>query len=97
MRPTDLVARLGGDIFAIWLDGADQFAAAERAEALARSGVPRPGDAAARIGLSIGLATRQSRSFEAVDSLLRRATAAMRAVKLAGGGRWLVSSEEPMP
>ena len=97
VRPTDLVARLGGDIFAIWLDGADQFAAAERAEALARSGVPRPGDAAARIGLSIGLATRQSRSFEAVDSLLRRATAAMRAVKLAGGGRWLVSSEEPMP
>ncbi len=110
VRPTDLVARLGGDIFAIWLDGADQFAAAERAEALARSGAPLPGEgcgaqdrsaddrgAHARIGLSIGLATRPGRSFEAVDSLLRRATGAMRAVKLAGGGRWLVSSEEPMP
>nr|WP_321983464.1 diguanylate cyclase [uncultured Lichenicoccus sp.] len=99
VRPSDLVARLGGDMFAIWLDGADQFAAAERAEGLARSGVPMSGNDAAcgRIGLSIGLASRPSRSFEGVDSLLRRATGAMRAVKLAGGGRWLVSSEEPMP
>ncbi len=100
VRPTDLVARLGGDVFATWLDGADQFAAAERAESLARSGAPLPGNGSAapgRIGLSIGLATRPSRSFEAVDSLLRRATEAMRAVKLAGGGRWLVSSDEPMP
>ena len=39
VRPTDVTARLSGDLFALWLDGADHFAAAERAEVLARSGV----------------------------------------------------------
>lgn len=108
VRPTDLTARLNGDLFALWLDGADHFAAAERAEVLARNGVPLPLGSApegapdqavqgGRIGISIGLATRTVRSFEPLDSLLRRAAAAMRAVKLAGGGRWLVSGEEPMP
>ncbi len=34
VRPTDLVARLGGDQFALWLNGADHLTAAERAERL---------------------------------------------------------------
>ena len=38
VRPADLVARLGGDEFAIWLDGADDLAAAERAEHLRIAG-----------------------------------------------------------
>jgi diguanylate cyclase (GGDEF)-like protein len=35
-RPTDIIARIGGDEFAVWLDGADTFSSAERAEALCR-------------------------------------------------------------
>lgn len=101
VRPTDLVARLGGDLFALWLDGADQFAAAERADHLRRTGIRLDaaceGGAEARITVSIGLAVRSSRSFESIDSLLHRAWAAMHAIKLAGGGKWQVSSEEPTP
>jgi diguanylate cyclase (GGDEF)-like protein len=101
VRPTDLVARLGGDLFALWLDGADQFAGAERAEGLRRTGIPTGGpfgDAAeGRLSVSIGLAIRDSRSFESIDSLLHRAWNVMRAIKLAGGGRWQVSNQEPSP
>ncbi len=96
VRPTDLIARLGGDLFALWLDGADQFAAAERAEQLRRQGLGG-GSPESRLSVSIGLAIRCSRSFEGIDSLLHRAWAAMRAVKLTGGDRWLVSAEDPTP
>ncbi len=97
VRPTDLIARLGGDLFALWLDGADQFTAAERAEQLRRRGLSAGGSPESRLSVSIGLAIRSSRSFEGIDSLLHRAWAAMRAVKLTGGDRWHVSAEDPTP
>ena len=97
VRPTDLVGRLGGDLFGLWLDGADQFTAAERAESLRCDGVLVGGSATGRLSVSTGLAVRSSRSFESIDSLLHRAWAAMRAIKLTGGGRWQVSAEEPTP
>ncbi len=88
VRPTDLVARLGNDVFALWLDGADQFAAAERAEAMCQRGVPVMLDEALQLRVSVGLSTRPSRSDETIDSLLEQAHAALGAIKLAGGGRW---------
>ncbi len=88
VRPTDLAARLGGDIFALWLDGADQFAAAERAENLCKSGVNVALDEPVHLSLSIGLTTRPTRSFESIETLLEQAHAALGAIKLAGGGRW---------
>lgn len=97
VRPTDLVGRLGGDLFGLWLDGADQFTAAERADSLRRDGILIGGSATGRMTVSIGLAVRSSRSFESVDSMLHRAWAAMRAIKRTGGGRWQVSAEEPTP
>ena len=97
VRPTDLVGRLGGDLFGLWLDGADQFTAAERADSLRSSGVLIGGSEARRMTVSTGLAVRDSRSFESIDSLLHRAWAAMRAIKLTGGGRWQVSVDEPTP
>ncbi len=88
VRPTDLVARLGGDVFALWLDGADQFAAAERAEVLCQKGVAVTLVDSIQLQVSVGLTTRPSRSFETIDTLLEQAHAALAAIKLAGGGRW---------
>ena len=97
VRPTDLVARLGGDLFGLWLDNADQFTAAERADTLARAGIVLEEREAQRLTVSIGIAVRASRSFESIDSLLQRAWQAMLASKRTGGGCWQVSSGEPYP
>ena len=97
VRPTDLVGRLGGDLFGLWLDAADQFTAAERAESLRQNGILIGGSTTGRMTVSTGLAIRSSRSFESIDSLLHRAWAAMRAIKLTGGAGWQVSAEEPTP
>jgi diguanylate cyclase (GGDEF)-like protein len=94
-RPTDLIARLGGDEFAIWLNGADHMTAAERAEYL-RDAVPREleeitGPDLPRVGVSIGIATRDPDQGEPLDSLMRRADRAMYEVKRGGRGHWRVS------
>ena len=98
VRPTDLVARLGGDEFAMWLDGADEFSAAERAESLRIEG-PRAlshlSDAdAAVLTMSIGIATRWPGRDEDLEMLLHRADQAMYEVKRSGRGHWRVSRAE---
>lgn len=97
VRPTDLVARLGGDVFALWLDGADQFAAAERAEMMCQQGIKVTIDEQQPLHVSVGLATRPSRSYETIDNLLEQAHAALGAIKLAGGGRWHFYNEGAGP
>ncbi len=97
-RPTDLVARLGGDEFALWLDGADQLAAAERAEQLRTDGpvalahFSPPG--VPPITLSIGLAGRWPGNDEDAEALLGRADRAMYEVKRNGRGHWRVAPSE---
>jgi diguanylate cyclase (GGDEF)-like protein len=95
VRPTDLVGRLGGDTFAVWLSGADHMTAAERAEAL-RLGVPEAvvtltGPSPSPLGISIGIAARNADGGETVDMLMRRAQRAMAAVKHSGKGHWRVA------
>ncbi|MBN9511546.1 MAG: GGDEF domain-containing protein [Alphaproteobacteria bacterium] len=94
-RPSDLVARLGGDEFAVWLDGADEFVAAERAEALRaeapRALAPLTGGRVGPVTMSIGIAARWPGRGEDVEALLVRADQAMYAVKRAGRGHWRVS------
>ena len=95
LRPTDLIGRLGGDTFAMWLSGADHMTAAERAEAL-RLAVPEAaaaltGPSGPPIGISIGIAARSLASGETVEMLMRRAERAMVAVKHGGKGHWRVA------
>jgi diguanylate cyclase (GGDEF)-like protein len=95
-RPTDVVARLDDNEFAVWLNGADHFTAAERAEQL-RADAPHSLAIAAQgqpISLSVGIAARRSGSPEMVNILLQRADYAMHEAKKAGPGLWRVSQEE---
>jgi diguanylate cyclase (GGDEF)-like protein len=97
-RPTDVVARIGPDEFALWLNGADHLTAAERAEQL-RVAAPHvlavvlqePNVSAS---LSIGIAARQPGSTETVAGLLCRADYALHEAKSAGPGLWRVSREK---
>ena len=98
VRPADLVARLGGDEFAMWLDGADDLAAAERAEHL-RIDAPLRLAALAeggevQLSLSIGIATRWPSRGEDIETVLHRADQAMYAVKRGGRGHWRVAHPE---
>ncbi len=97
-RPTDLLARLGGDTFAAWLDGADAFTAAERAEGLRRGSAGEFAPAChghEPPGLSIGVASRAPAADEPLENVLHRAAAAMHLVKRAGGGHWRVCNAGP--
>lgn len=95
VRPADLVARIGDDEFALWLDGMDHLTAAERAESLRERRLSLPetlsrGVAVAQT-LSIGIASREPGRGEDGQTLLRRARMAVDEVKLAGGAGWRVS------
>ena len=98
VRPTDLVARLGGDEFALWLDGADEFSAAERAESLRIEGpkalahLSKDGENA--VTMSIGIATRWPGAADDLETLFNRADGAMYEVKRAGRGHWRVAQAE---
>jgi diguanylate cyclase (GGDEF)-like protein len=97
VRPVDMVARVGGDEFAVWLDNMDHMTAAERSVALAERRIALPvqsGDSVedeAQLTLSIGIASRMAGDGEDARALLRRAHKALRDAKLAGGGGWAVS------
>ncbi len=97
IRPSDLVARVGADEFAIWQDGMDHLTAAERAESLCSRRLfpdlpPNHG-----VTFSIGIASRPPGSPEDVRVLLRRAHMAAREVKTKGGGGWRVANADPKP
>ncbi len=98
-RPTDLIARLDGDKFGAWLDGADVMTAAERADTLTRAAPELlgelGGDRRLRITLSIGLAQRLPRGPETIDQMLRRANQAMQAAKRSGPGEWRAAADAP--
>ncbi len=98
VRPADLIARFGGDEFAVWLDGADELAAAERAESLRVDGpfaLAHPDDRLqVKMTLSIGIATRWPGRDEDIELLIQRADQAMYKVKRAGRGHWRLHRPE---
>ena len=97
VRPVDMVARVGGDEFAVWLDSMDHMTAAERAVGLAerRLALPETPDSddvmQTELTLSIGIASRLLGDGEDARTLLRRAHKALWDAKQSGGGSWSVS------
>jgi diguanylate cyclase (GGDEF)-like protein len=100
VRPVDMVARVGGDEFAVWLDNMDHMTAAERAVGLAERRLALPETAGAgdpteaeqlEMTLSVGIASRLVGDGEDARALLRRAHKALWEAKQTGGGGWAVS------
>lgn len=89
VRRSDVIARIGGDEFAILLWQTDQSMAEAKAEALANLIVTTPlcvDGVPVDLGVSIG-ATELSRDDESAGSILARADKAMYAAKDANGAR----------
>ena len=97
VRPTDLVARFGGDEFAVWLQDADAEATAMRASAMCRTAVVvLPGlipGCTLPLTFSIGGAVRAVDGADTPDTLLARADTAMYAAKRGGRNGWRLAPD----
>jgi diguanylate cyclase (GGDEF)-like protein len=91
IRPGDVLARVGGDEFAIWQNGMDHLTAAERADALCSTQLFHDVPTGFSVTFSIGIAPRKLGGIEGAGALLNRAHAAAREAKGRGGGGWRVS------
>lgn len=99
-RIYDLVARIGGDEFAIWLNDLDMDSATKRADEflgmLSRL-AGQSGDPTKPLGASIGLAHFEPASGESLRELLIRADEAMYAAKKNGKNDWAVAGQTGDP
>lgn len=95
-RIYDLVARIGGDEFAIWLNDLDIDSATRRADEFLTTLsqlAERSGDVTKPLGASIGIARFEPATGEALRELLIRADDAMYAAKNSGKNGWAVAGQ----
>ena len=96
-RPGDVLARMGGDEFAMWLDGVGADVAEARAQELIKRSTCMKNMSGAvdkLLGLSVGIATFLPDSGENLENLMGRADSAMYAVKRKGKGGFQMASAE---
>ncbi|MEA5390054.1 GGDEF domain-containing protein [Cyanobium gracile UHCC 0139] len=93
LRPGDVLARVGGEEFALLLPGVDARGAGPLLERLraAAASVPHPGAPGQRVTLSAGVAVVQGTGLVALESGLRNADGALYAAKAAGRNRVMVA------
>ena len=88
-RPGDMIARIGGDEFVMWLDGIMPDVAEGRARQLIKASrcLHRFSEGAERpLGISVGVAVYDPATNETLDELLARADGAMYSIKHGGKG-----------
>lgn len=77
VRATDAIGRLGVDTFAIWMDSADRFAAAERADRICLHGAPLLLDEPHHLSIRIGVMCRESGVTDDPQELIEHAKRAL--------------------
>ncbi len=96
LRPTDMLARMGGDEFTILIDGMDGLDDATRVAERISAGLRQPlkvGDREIFVSVSIGIALSTT-GYERPDDALRDADLALYRAKAAGRGRYAIFDVE---
>ena len=86
-RPGDVIARFGGDEFAMWLDGVTYNVVEARAQRLMKESLcmrELSGSANQPLGISVGIAMFEPGLSENLIDLIARADTAMYAIKKSG-------------
>jgi diguanylate cyclase (GGDEF)-like protein/PAS domain S-box-containing protein len=97
VRDTDTTARIGGDEFAVLVEGYESHGLLERVAERLIAAVSEPIEvegSTVSVGVSIGIVAAD-RSTTDADTLLTRADAAMYEAKAAGRGRFVFAPTEP--
>lgn len=86
--PIDLKARLGQNIFAIWLHGEDRFSSAECANKITSTPLTLPLLKDHPLSFRIGLVCREAQSADTANNLLEQAMIALHTLKKEKRKRW---------
>lgn len=87
-EPTDLIARIGQNIFAVWLNGQDRFSSAEHANKITQNPLLLPFLNNLPLHFKIGLACREDHSPDNAENLREQAMIALYTLHKEEGKKW---------